>query len=123
VLAKTFKIETLKVNGMSAMTRRPITTKCLHKHKIDFILLKDVTPTDLDQITGNIPYTRETIKLTENMRLPFGKGMAVYCRGVWVLNIYGRLGHPIDRTENKFTMWSSVLDTLNISKNYHRVLF
>jgi hypothetical protein len=57
MLAKTFKKATVNVSGMSAMTRMPITNKCLHKHKVDFILLRDVTPTGLDQIRGNVPYT------------------------------------------------------------------
>jgi hypothetical protein len=63
--------------------------------------------------------TRETIKLTKLSLLPSGRGMAAFCRGVWIVNIYVPLAHPIDRTEKIFRVWISLI----VSKNNHRFDF
>ena len=36
--------------------------------------------------------TGETIKLTKVTRLPSEQGIAAYCLGVWIVNIYGPSG-------------------------------
>jgi exonuclease III len=97
-VADTYKIETLNVSGMSAMTRMRMLADFLRKQEIDIILLQEVTHNDFDLIRGYNAYTnvgvnksgtailtREAIQLTNITRLPSGRGMSAFYRGVWII--------------------------------------
>jgi exonuclease III len=107
-------MSTLNVNGVSAMMRM---RKFLHKQEIDILLLQEVTHTDFNMMTGYNAYTnvginkrgtamltKETIKLTKITRLPSGRGMAAYCRGVWIVNAYGPSGSSYRHQRDIFTI-------------------
>ena len=104
-MADTYKIATLNVNGVSVMMRMRILAEFLHKHEIVIILLQEVTHDDFDVIRGNNVYTNvgikkrdtamltsQTIQSTNITRLSSGRGMAAFCRGVWIENIYAPSG-------------------------------
>ena len=118
-------ISTLNVNGVSAIMRMRMLAE------IHIILFQAATHNDFVMIRGYNTYTnvginkrgttvltRETINFTNITRLPSGWGMAAFCR-----NIYMRcLAHPIDRRENIFTIWNSIV-AVTAPNNDHRVDF
>ena len=74
----------------------------LHKQEIDIILLQEDSYNDLVLIRGYNAYTnvginkrgtalltREKIQLTNILRLPSGREMVKFYRGVWIVNIQG----------------------------------
>ena len=99
-MVDTYKIATLNVNGMPATMGMRMLAESLHKQEIDIILFQEVAHNYFDMIRGNSIYTnvginkhdtiiltRETIQLTNIKRAPSGRGMAAFCRGVWIVNI------------------------------------
>jgi endonuclease/exonuclease/phosphatase family metal-dependent hydrolase len=99
-MVDTYKIATVNVNGVSAITRLRMLADFLYRQEIDILLLQEVTHTDFGMIRGYSAYVNvgtnkrgmamliwETTDITNITSLPSGRGMAAFCRGVWIVNI------------------------------------
>jgi exonuclease III len=77
----------------------------LHKHDIDIALLQEITHHDLSTLRNYNAHinqgtegrrtailTKAELTVTNNKRLPSGRGIASIINGAWIINIYAPSG-------------------------------
>jgi exonuclease III len=104
-MAHIIKIMTLNINAIHSDNKIRILEELLNRQGIDIGLLQETATDKLHTIRGYTTYSndgtnkrgtsiliKEGIHVKDVKRIPTGRGMAIECNGMWILNIYAPSG-------------------------------
>jgi exonuclease III len=133
IMEYTYKIATLNINGISAVTRIRMLEDFLYKHDLDLILLQEVTDNTISKIQRYTPYinigsegrgtailAKDCYTLTNINRIPTGRGISAQFNDIKIVNIYALSGSEKKRERDDF--YNNDVALLLVHPNPHMIL-